>query len=260
MLIITHFYKSNNNMGKFSTVFCKLHKFVLDTLFPVTCILCKKEDEWICENCFSHIFTQNEHVCGICEKVTTPDGRTCQKCKKKSALSALVVATSYANSSIAKAVHFYKYRFIPDLHIQLGNLIVKSLQKTDLPLADIIIPVPLHPRRLRWRGFNQSELLAKYSSANLLPNTCIDLDGKTLIRKKYTPPQMKISNYQHRKQNMQGAFHVINSEKIKNKTILLIDDIVTTGSTIFECAHVLKNSGAKEVYAAVIARQEIKKP
>ena len=259
MAIITHFSKSNNIMTKLSTVLSKLRKFILDTLFPITCIACGKENEWICKDCFSYIFIQNEHVCGICEKVNTPDGRTCQKCKKKSALSAFLVATSYNNSFISHAVHLYKYRFIPDLHIQLGNLIIKALQKTDIPLADIIIPVPLHSKRLRWRGFNQSELLAKHISLNLLPQTEIELDEKVLIRKKYTPPQMKISNYQHRKQNIQGAFCLTDAEKIKNKTILLIDDIATTGSTIFECAQVLKNSGAKEIYAAVIARQEIRK-
>ena len=168
---------------KLSTVFYGLRKLIFDILFPINCISCGKEDQWICEDCFSHIFIQNEHLCGICEKVSTPDGRTCQKCKKKSALDALVVAVSYADSTITKAVHFYKYRFIPDLHVQLGKLIIKALQKTDLPLADIIIPVPLHPRRLRWRGFNQSELLAKHISFNLLPNTQLDLDEKILIRK-----------------------------------------------------------------------------
>ena len=259
MLIITHFDKSNNTMAKLSTVFNKIHEFVLDILFPIACISCGREKEWLCEDCFSRVFIQNEQVCGICERVNTPDGRTCQKCKKKNSLGAFIVATSYINSSISHAVHLYKYRFVSDLHVQLGNLMIKALQKTDLPLADMIIPVPLHPKRLRWRGFNQSELLAKHVSSNLLPQTNIELEEKILVRKKYTPPQMKISNYQHRKQNMQGAFCVTDAEKIKNKTILLIDDIATTGSTIFECAQVLKNSGAKEIYAAVIARQEIKK-
>lgn len=246
-------------MKKLSTVFKKSHELILNILFPVTCLSCEKENEWICKDCSSNIFIQNEHLCGICEKVNTPDGRTCQKCRNKSSLSALVVATSYKNSFIAKAVHFYKYRFIPDLHVQLGDLMAKALQKSDLPLPDIIVPVPLHSRRLRWRGFNQSELLAKYISLNLLPDTEIRVDEKILIRKKYTSPQMKIGSYHHRKQNIQGAFLVTNPEKIKNKTILLIDDIATTGSTIFECARILKESGAKEIYAAVIARQEMKK-
>ncbi|HOW60916.1 MAG TPA: phosphoribosyltransferase family protein [Candidatus Moranbacteria bacterium] len=246
-------------MGELSTVFSRSYKLILDILFPITCISCGKEDEWICQDCLSNIFIKNEHVCGICEKVITPDGKTCLACKKKSALGALITAVSYKNPTVAQAVHFYKYRFIPDLHIQLGNLMIKAIQKTDLPLPDIIIPIPLHPRRLRWRGFNQSALLAKHISLKLLPGTEILMDEKILIRKKYTFPQMKISSYQQRKENIKGAFSITNPEKIKSKTILLIDDIATTGSTIFECTRILKDSGAKEIYAAVIARQEIKK-
>jgi ComF family protein len=245
-------------MEKLSTVFRKIRIFILDTLFPIKCIGCQKEEVWLCDTCLSRVTIQTEHVCGICEKMITPDGRTCHACKKKNALDGLIVATSYTNSFVSQAIHFYKYRFIPDLHVSLGNLLVKAFQKTDIPLPDIIIPIPLHSRRLRWRGFNQTELLAKHVSLNLLPNSQIDLEEKILVRKKYTPPQMKISNYQHRKQNIQGAFYVTDSEKIKNKTVLLVDDVATTGSTIFECAQILKDSGAKEIYAAVIARQEIK--
>jgi ComF family protein len=155
-------------------------------------------------------------------------------------------------------VHLYKYRFVPDLHKQLGNLMTQALQKTELPIADIIIPIPLHPRRLRWRGFNQSALLAKYVAENLLPQNRLALDENILIRNRYTPPQMGINDYKNRQQNIENAFSVVNPEQIKNKIVLLIDDIATTGSTIFECARVLKKSGAAEVYAAVIARQETK--
>jgi len=244
---------------KLYTVFNKLHGSVLNILFPIACISCGKDGKWICEDCTARVFIQNEHVCGVCEKVNTPDGKTCQKCKKKSALGALVAATAYTNSLVIHAVHFYKYRFIPSLHVQLGDLMIKALQKTDIPLAELIVPVPLHPKRLRWRGFNQSSLLAKHIALNLLPQTQLELDEKALVRKKYTSPQMKINNFQHRKQNVRGAFCVVNPKKIKGKIILLVDDIATTGSTIFECAQVLKNSGAKDIYAAVIARQEIKK-
>jgi ComF family protein len=244
---------------KLSTVFNKLHGFILDILFPIACISCGKEGKWICKKCASHIFIQNEHVCGVCEKVNTPDGKTCQRCKKKSALGALVVATSYANSFIAHAVHLYKYRFIPDLHVQLGDLMVKALQKTDIPLADIVIPIPLHSRRLRWRGFNQAGLLAEHVAFNLLPETRLSFSENILARNKYTSPQMGIKDYKNRRQNIEGAFSVTNPQEIKNKIVLLIDDIATTGSTIFECARVLKNAGAKEIYAAVIARQETRK-
>lgn len=245
-------------MRDLSTTFHKICKLVLDTLFPIRCIACQKEESWLCDACFSRIIIQTEHVCGVCEKMITPDGRTCHNCKKKNALDGLAVATAYANSLVSRAIHFYKYRFVPDLHASLGNLLVKAFQKTDLPLPDVIVPIPLHPRRLRWRGFNQSFLLAKHLSAKLLPQFEIPLK-ECLIRNRYTSPQMEIKNYHSRQQNLADAFSMAEQENVKDKTVLLVDDVATTGSTIFECAKVLKKAGAKEVFAIVIARQEIKK-
>jgi competence protein ComFC len=245
-------------MPEFKAYFKKFHIFILDTLFTIKCLSCGKEGQWICAFCFSRIPLRDEHVCGVCEKVSTPSGLTCVPCKKKGNLDGMIVATSYANPLIAKAVHLFKYGFVSDLHIELGNILVKELQKNDISLPDIIIPIPLHPRRLRWRGFNQSSLLAKHISENLLPHMPIESKENILTRTRYTPPQMQIKNYSQRKENIRGAFSITDAEKIKNKIILLVDDIATTGSTIFECARVLKNAGAKEVYAVVIARQEIK--
>ena len=245
-------------MPDLSTIFYKSYKLVLDILFPIRCIGCQKEESWLCDACFSRVTIRTEHVCGVCEKMITPDGRTCHACKKKSALDGLVVATSYANFLISRAIHFYKYRFVSDLHGSLGNLLVKAFQKTDLPLPDVIIPIPLHLRRLRWRGFNQSLLLAKHLSANLLPQFEIPLK-ECLIRNRYTPPQMKIKNYHSRQQNLTGAFSMAGQGIVENKIVLLVDDVATTGSTIFECARVLKKAGVKEVFAIVIARQEMKK-
>ncbi|EKE19538.1 MAG: amidophosphoribosyltransferase-like protein [uncultured bacterium] len=236
----------------------KINKLILDILFPITCISCKRNGTWLCENCFFKIKKTAEQVCGICEIRITPDGRTCQNCKKKSSLDGLLTCASYKQNSVARAVHFFKYRFIADLHVPLGNLMVNVMQKTDIPLPDLILPIPLHKRRLRWRGFNQSSLLAKRISQELLPGAIISTEENILIRNRYTTPQMGIKDYKHRQQNLNGAFLIPNEELVKNKIILLVDDIATTGSTILECAKVLKNAGAKEIFAIVIARQETK--
>lgn len=244
----------------------KIQRFILDTIFPVRCVSCKKEGSWICKDCFAQIKTNNEQVCGICEKMITPDGRTCLSCKKptrkKSAgayLDGFVVASSYSQKTISKAVHIFKYRFVSDLHRQLGDLMVEVLSKTNFPLPDLIVPVPLHPRRLRWRGFNQSALLADRIASELLIGTKMTISEKILMRNRHTTPQMSIKDFSSRKENTSGAFSVLNTENIQGKSILLVDDIATTGSTIFECAKTLKEAGAKEVFAAVIARQETKK-
>jgi len=243
---------------KIFSYFSKVHALILDILFPIHCVACKREGAWLCEACLSSIRLQNEHLCPICEKMITPDGRTCLACKKKNHLDGLLVASSYAQFPIANAVHLFKYRFVSELHVPLGKLLVKVLQKTELPLPNIILPVPLHPRRLRWRGFNQSSLLAKNLAAHLLPQNIIPFNENILVRKRYTTPQMGIRNYGDRKQNIAGAFLLSPEADIKNKIILLVDDVATTGSTLFECAKVLKAAGATEVFAIVVARQETK--
>jgi len=253
-----------STMTRFSQ---KLKKIIIDTIFPIKCISCNTEGFWICSRCQLKIATRDEHVCGICEKTITPDGRTCQACKKHTGFSknriaildGFIDACEYSNPTVSKAVHLFKYRFIPDLHIPLGDLLIKAFQKTNLPLPDIIVPVPLHQKRLRWRGFNQSELLANHISKNLLPNSEIEICPNLLSRIKNTSPQMKVKDYQSRQQNIANAFCLSPNIEIKNKTILLVDDIATTGSTINECVKILKKSGGGDVFAIVIARQETKR-
>lgn len=197
-------------------------------------------------------------VCPVCEKVITESGFICKECARNApAIDGMVVAVPYIAQNTAHIVSLYKYRFVRDLHIPLGALILRALRVHPLPAPHLIIPVPLHPRRKRWRGFNQSELLASYISTNLSKDSTIPMHSDILLRKRYTPPQMKIKNYSERKENIQQAFSLNNAMAIQEKTILLIDDIATTGSTLSECARVLKQHGAKKVYAAVISRQEI---
>jgi ComF family protein len=233
----------------------KINLLLMDILFPIHCLICRKEGIWLCESCQSRIKIKDEHHCPACERVITPDGRTCFACKKKSHIDGLVAASFYAQFPIANAVHLFKYRFVNDLHWSLGDLLVKIMRKTDLPLPNIITSVPLHPRRLRWRGFNQSELLGRHLASNLLPQNTISFDDKILIRSRYTAPQMGISNHRSRQHNIADAFSLSPGADIKNKTVLLVDDIATTGATLFECAKVLKKAGASEVFAIVVARQ-----
>ncbi len=234
----------------------RIEKFVFDTLFPISCIGCGKEDEWICARCLEKIQLQNQQVCPVCEKATTPAGQTCFDCRRKNILDGLLVCTSYKEKIISRAVGYFKYRFVKNLSIPLGKLLVKSFFKYEIPLPDVIIPVPLHSRRLRWRGFNQSQLLAAYLGKKLAPGFDIPISENNLVRKYYTSPQMKIKNFKERQKNIQNAFAVLRKEEIKGKIILLVDDIATTGSTLFECAKTLKKSGAKKVFGIVIARQK----
>lgn len=262
----------------------KLRTLALDTLFPIFCVSCRKEGEWICPECLEKINMLDSQVCPYCEKVITENGVICPRCKNSFSnkkisvpLDALLVSAKYKENDLAKIIHLFKYSFARDLSVPLGKLIASCFSKNTLPLPDIIVPIPLHPRRLRWRDFNQSELLAQHLCQNLAPGLEIPLGNKILRRKRFTQPQMKIKNYSQRKENLKNAFAIYPVRKfssptretnrdigsfdkffsngVKNKTILLVDDVCTTGSTLLECAKILKQNGARKVFGAVIARQ-----
>lgn len=243
-------------------------KFILDTLFPISCISCGCDDVWFCEKCLVDFKFLPNQVCPQCEKITTDQGQLCKSCKINSfGLDGLLIASNYKDNNIAKLVHLFKYNFIEDLHFPLGKILTKTILKNDLPLPNLIIPVPLHKRRLRFRGFNQAELLARHLSVNIAPGLEIPVISDLLIRTKYTPPQMKIKKYSARQENIRDAFE-INTKKghqaslwtpsVQNKNILLVDDVATTGATIFECAKILKKNGAKKVFGIALARQALK--
>ncbi len=237
----------------------KLHDFLLDILFPINCVSCGRGNEWLCKKCFSQIKKVQDQYCPVCEKVPTPDGKTCFSCKKKSSLDGLLVCASYKNKTVSKLIHYLKYRFIEDISTPLSRLIIRSVSNSSLIFPDAIIPIPLHPKRLRWRGFNQSLLLAEKISGEIAPGMQIPVLENILIRTKNTRSQMKIKNNKERMINIKNAFFVTNQKLVENKNILLIDDVATTGATISECAKILKKKGAKSVFAVVIARQEMKK-
>lgn len=248
--------------------FKKLHSFILDTLFPIHCLYCQKYGAWICEECAKKISLLSVQVCPYCEKTISPNGRICPKCKDKFLnkneiwpLDALIVSTKYEKNGISRLVHCFKYNFIPDLGTPLAKIMRNAFLLHNLPLPDFIIPLPLHPKRLRFRGFNQAEILADNIAENLTPGFPLATISDLLIRKKYTTAQMKIKNYQERQKNIKDIFALNKNfskpEMLKDKTALLVDDIATTGATLFEATKVLRSTGIKKIFAIVIARQEI---
>ena len=239
---------------------------ILDTLFPIHCMGCQQEGFWLCEECFSQIETLPFQVCPRCEKLIIEGGKLCGRCKQLSlknkdfTLEAVIVSSKYTDGNISKMIHLFKYNFIEDLKIPLGKIMVAAFINHRIPLPDILIPVPLHKRKIRSRGFNQSELLADFLSENLAPGMALPVIKDALKRKKSTLSQMKIKNYRERRENIRGAFTILKPEEIRRKNILLVDDVATTGATLLECARILKVADARKISAIVIARQEFKRP
>ena len=233
-----------------------MRKIILDLLFPINCLECNQEGKFICSSCFEKIPVNEKEV----------------EFNKDSDLDKLIIASDYSYTLVKQAIHRYKYDFVKELANPLGQLMVKKLNQENIKNS-ILIPIPLHPKRLRWRGFNQAELLAQVISKELN----IPVINNLLIRTKHTQPQAKIENAQQRQQNIKQAFGLNPQEvwhnqvgtfetkvpldrpdlylnNLSNKTLILIDDISTTGATLKECTKILKSLKPKEIFGLVIAK------
>lgn len=244
------------------TLFEKIKTIVLDLVFPIECVGCGSAKSFLCDECAGSIPIRTEHVCPICEERPMAYGRVCSDCRGKSALDGLLVASSYQNRIVSKTIHLYKYRFIRELSQPLSRLLLQTVRRSEIPLPDLLCAVPLHPWRLRWRGFNQSELLADALSTKLIPHLDIQITHG-LIRSRFTKPQRSVEETAERHANMQGAFEwkpraskalPESLQTIQGKYIWIIDDVATTSATLDECAKVLKRNGAKKVFGVVLAR------
>ncbi|WP_316737837.1 ComF family protein [Pedobacter aquatilis] len=155
-------------------------------------------------------------------------------------------------AKVQNLIHNLKYNNKTDVGVLLGNLLGDRLNNSLLYRGiDLIIPVPLHNKKLRIRGYNQSTFIGE----GIAEKMNIPLDEKTLIRSTSTESQTKKSRYS-RYENMKDVFGIINPEVIKGKHILLIDDVITTGATLEACANILLESGAEKVSIAALAFAE----
>jgi len=155
---------------------------------------------------------------------------------------------------VQKLIRLFKYNpFIKELSGTLASLIINHFQLLDNPpdfKGFFLIPIPLEKRKLKQRGFNQAEEIAKELSKSLE----IPLISDCLLKIKANFPQIKLSG-KEREENIKGVFLCKNPEKIKGRKILLLDDVYTTGSTMEEAARVLKTAGAKEIWGVAVARE-----
>lgn len=127
------------------------------------------------------------------------------------------------------------------------SLLIRDFWKSDAPSFDLVVPIPLHVKRKKWRGFNQAEIIAE----DLAQKFKVRL-GNQLVRNRETKTQVGLSK-DERKKNINGAFSLISTVGIKSKNILLVDDVYTTGATMSEACKVLKKAGANEVWALCAA-------
>ena len=222
-----------------------LKNFLLDLLFPKNCFGCQREKTYLCEDCISLLDIINSHTIFKTENLN--DLYFALDYKKHS--------LRYEHRLTKKLIQSFKYNpFIKSLSQPLSSLIITHFElcEKSIPFIKekndfIIIPVPLSQKRLRWRGFNQAEEIAK----NLSTYLGIPLLNDTLIKNKNTVFQSKLSD-KERRENLLDTFSC--NEDMKDKKVLLVDDVYTTGSTMKECAKTLKKVGTKEIIGITIAK------
>jgi len=237
--------------------FIKFKNYLLELIFPTFCLQCHRPGIILCEECLKTIKPLSLQVCPICEKTVVLNGEVCRPCQQRfrPAIDNLIIASNYHNKLLAKSIHLLKYKFVRDLAPPLARVLNNTIKKLAIPTPDFILPIPLHPRRLRWRGFNQANLLAKELSDKLLPGLTIPVIDDLIIRKKYTPAQKNIGNYKARQENLKNAFQINKNTDLAGKNILIVDDVTTTGATILNYAKELKKLNPKTISAVVLGRQ-----
>jgi ComF family protein len=155
--------------------------------------------------------------------------------------------------SLIDIIHCFKYKGKAQLSRPLGGLMSQAFARFwDRDSVDLALPVPLHSRRLRWRGFNQAGLLAAEWRRHLHDRN-VPIASGLLVRTRKTKPQTGLG-LQARESNIRGAFAVRQPEKIVGLHVLLVDDVITTGATAGECARLLLGSGARRVDVLALAR------
>lgn len=238
-----------------------LTNFTLDLFFPKFCLGCQKEGSYLCYDC-RHLLDICEFTYCLCERAPRlPIGNInqgkCPKCSHKN-LSGLFFALPFKENQLTKKIIYqFKYEpYLKDLAEIIASVLIEYFIKignNTLPFWEnsILIPVPLDKNKFKTRGYNQSEELAKELSKKIEIPLIVD----NLIKMKPTLSQMELSKVE-REKNLKDAFAIKNPESLRGKKIFLVDDVYTTGSTMQECAKVLRKSGAKSVWGIAIAREE----
>ena len=252
-------------------MFSKIKHFIFDLVFPKNCIGCGEEGDWICEKCLCSIDIIKEPFCPECRKPTMI-GEFCEDCSVRGGqrpLDGIFICANFGDGVLREMIHQFKYNFIFDIGETLGKIVVGKLkhlstetlkqENKNIPQFDLIIPVPLYKKRKKWRGFNQAEILGRVICRDLIyqiPDEQNPVFNKNILIKKKNTIQQAELNREERLRNLEGVFVVEtqNFVSLREKNILLVDDITTTGSTLEECARVLKESGAKNVWGIVLAK------
>ena len=223
----------------------------LNFLFPPRCVSCSKEGDFLCITCLKTFKISNlaYRQAGLEFSKNIPTQKEVFKY-----LDGVIYGVSYAdNPGIQAAIRQFKYKFTQEFVEYFSDILMNKLEELSMTNNKriVLIPVPLHKKRLNYRGFNQAEVLAQAISNKIEGQVTVH---NYLRRIKNTSQQAKLNKFE-RRDNLDQAFSVIfNAIYLDNTIYFVVDDVFTTGSTLESCAEVLKKSGFKKVYGLVVAR------
>ncbi|MGC1372327.1 MAG: ComF family protein [Candidatus Sulfotelmatobacter sp.] len=209
--------------------------------------ICPIEGE-LCTLCGERIFSPyatggfGEPRCGLCRRIEPVFARA--------------VAYGSYESGLRELIHLLKYGGVRPAANVLGRMLAEAIATLENEFqrsSIILIPVPLYRAKLRQRGFNQAELLARAALKNHSRGQRLRLCAGVLVRRRDTASQIGLSSHQ-RRENLRGAFAVSDPEIVRGREVLVVDDVYTTGATVSECARVLRRAGATKVWVATVAR------
>lgn len=216
----------------------KLIHIFLNFFFPQKCAGCEKENEILCNECLA--------------KIDYSVGAPCPY---------IFAAAAYTDAYVKKTIWLLKYRGVRSAAESLAKLIYQRLSTSKSKgypwkiskgspwTTWMIIPIPLSKKRLKQRGFNQSELIGKHLSVRM----SVRMETNVLYKKFHTETQVSVKDRNERLKNLEGSFGVKNPDMLRGANIILIDDVATTGATISEARKTLRETGAKKVIAFVVA-------
>jgi ComF family protein len=226
----------------------KLKGVALDLFFPQNCLGCRKEGELLCRDCQKSLPRIPNPICPKCGRPQTSN-ILCPRCNNWHSDIESIRSPLKFTGVIREAIHQFKYKNLRSLAKPLAIILQNYWIENTLPVK-LVIPVPLHPKRLRERGYNQSSLLAREFSRLVNLPFCEDY----LTRVKYISPQAKTQSIEERLRNVDQAF-TCKKPLPDNIAVLLIDDVSTSGATLDACAKALKSAGTCNVYGLTLARE-----
>lgn len=235
--------------ARFMELLRDLKAGLFDFAFPGSCRVCNRSlsspERFACETCLITIPALEAPFCLNCRAILNSAGK---HCGCKTFLKGTYSLWTYSEE-VESLIHHFKYKGKTLLGQKLSSLLAENLRQLDVfPGLDLLIPVPLFPSRRRERGFNQAEIISRV----IADSHGLRVENKVLKRDRNTRNQTQLSALE-RKENVRNAFSPGSSGALVNKSVLLVDDVTTTGATLCECARVLQEAGVKEVYACTLA-------